>query len=88
MSRATAPTSGGVISWWTWLSITRAGVQAAAGVEQGLAEQSQVASPVGVIQKARQTVVAALNHMLRDARQFETWLSGYGRRIGAGMRQR
>src|SRR6185437_17063668 len=53
------------------------GVQRAAGVLQRLVENTQVAVPIAVIQKARQAIVATLDNVLRDAGQVEAWLSSH-----------
>ena len=57
------------------------GVQCAAGGEQRLAEQVQVAVAVVVIQKAGQAVVAALDDMLGNAREVESGLPGHASRF-------
>lgn len=48
------------------------GVQLAARVEQGFAQQRQVTSPIVIIEKAGRAVVAALDHVLRNPGQVES----------------
>ena len=48
-------------------------VQSAFGVEQGFAQQGQIAAAVEVVEKAGQGVVATLHDVLRNVWQVESW---------------
>ena len=52
-------------------------VQAACGLLQHAPQQSQIAAPVMVVEKAGQPVVAALDHMLRNAWKVESGKPDY-----------
>jgi hypothetical protein len=57
-------------------------VQSGSGVEQCFAKQHQVMLPIVVVEKAGQSIVAALDNVLRNIGQVESWLSGHRIRIG------
>ncbi len=56
-------------------------VQSGYCVEQCFAKQPQVMLPIVVVEKAGQSIVAALDNVLRNIVQVESWLSGHRIRI-------
>lgn len=62
-------------------------MQLAAGVEQRFAQAPQVASSIRSIESAGETMVAALDNVLRNTGQVESRLSGHCLRMGVGASQ-
>ena len=63
-------------------------VQSAACIQQRFAQQGDIALSIVLVEKAGQAVVAALDDVLRNAGQVESWLSGHAPRIASGAFRR
>jgi hypothetical protein len=60
-------------------------VKSAARVGQRFAQQREITPSIVIVKKAGQTIIAALNHMLRNTGQIESRLSGHCLIVGASM---